>query len=278
MMGSFWMQMLPIFDLMEHLPLPAFRRSKKAREELDAIIYRMIDERRTHPKDHGDLLSMLLMAQDEEGGGERMTDLQVRDEAMTIFLAGHETTANALAWTWYLLGEAPDVEARLHEEVDRVLGGRLPTLADVPRLSFAEQVVTEAMRLYPPAWIIGRRAIAEYPVRDYLVPARGIVIVSPYILQRDARFFAEPESFCPERWTPEFKASLPPFAYFPFGGGARRCIGESFAWMELVLVLSTIAQRWKMRLVPGHPVVPQPVVTLRLKHGLRMTLEKRDHN
>jgi len=275
-MGSFWMQMLPFFDLMEHLPLPAFRRSKKAREELDALIYRMIDERRSHPTDHGDLLSMLLMAQDEEAGGERMTDQQVRDEAMTIFLAGHETTANALAWTWYLLGEARDVEARLHEEVDRVLGGRLPTLADVPRLLVAEQVVTEAMRLYPPAWIIGRRAIDEYPVGDYVVPARGIVIVSPYILQRDGRFFADPESFRPDRWTPEFKASLPPFAYFPFGGGARRCIGEAFAWMELVLVLSTIAQRWKMRLVPGHPVVPQPVVTLRLKHGLKVTLERRD--
>jgi cytochrome P450 len=274
-MGSFWMQMLPFFDLIEHLPLPAFRRSKKAREELDKIIYGMINERRRNPSDRGDLLSMLLLAQDEEAGGERMTDQQVRDEAMTIFLAGHETTANALSWTWYLLGGAPDVEARLHDEVDRVLGGRLPTLADMPRLPFVEQVVTEAMRLYPPAWIIGRRAIAEYPVRDYVIPARGIVIMSPYILQRDGRFFPDPDSFRPERWTPEFKAALPPFAYFPFGGGARRCIGESFAWMELVLVMSTLAQRWKMRLVPGHPVVPQPAVTLRIRDGLKMVLERR---
>ena len=274
-LSSFWLQMLPFFDLMERLPLPAFRRSKQARAELDAIIYGMIHERRKNPTDRGDLLSMLLLAQDEEAGGERMTDEQVRDEAMTIFLAGHETTANALSWTWYLLSGAPEVEARLHEEVDRVLGGRLPTLADVPKLAVVEQVVTEAMRLYPPAWIIGRRAIDEYPVRDYVVPARGIVVFSPYLIQRDGRFFTDPESFRPERWTPEFKASLPPFAYFPFGGGARRCIGESFAWMELVLVMSTIAQRWRMRLVPGHPVVPQPAVTLRIKHGLKMTLESR---
>jgi cytochrome P450 len=274
-LGSFWLQMLPFFDLMEHLPLPAFRRSKQARAELDAIIYGMIHERRKNPTGHDDLLSMLLLAQDDEAGGERMSDEQVRDEAMTIFLAGHETTANALSWTWYLLSGAPDVEARLHEEVDRVLGGRLPTLADVPKLPFVEQVVTEAMRLYPPAWIIGRRAIDEYPVRDYLVPARGIVVFAPYLIQRDGRFFQDPESFRPDRWTPEFKASLPAFAYFPFGGGARRCIGESFAWMELVLVMSTLAQRWKMRLVPGHPVVPQPAVTLRLKHGLKMTLQRR---
>ena len=181
---------------------------------------------------------MLLMAQDEEGDGGGMTDQQVRDEAMTIFLAGHETTANALAWTWYLLSGAPDVEARLHEEIDRVLGGRLPTVADMPTLPFVEQVVTESMRLYPPAWIIGRRAIEDYRSAATCVPARSIVVMSPYVLQRDARFFPEPERFDPDRWTPEFKAALPPFAYFPFGGGPRRCIGESFAWMELVLVLA----------------------------------------
>jgi len=178
-MGSFWMTMLPFSDLMEHLPLPAFRRSKKARAELDAIIYGMIDERRKNPSNRGDLLSMLLTAQDEEADGAGMTDQQVRDEAMTIFLAGHETTANALAWTWYLLSGAPEAEARLHEEVDRVLGGRLPTLADVPNLPYVEQVVPESMRLYPPAWLIGRRAIEEFAVRDYTVPARSVVVMSP---------------------------------------------------------------------------------------------------
>jgi len=274
-LNSFWTTMLPFADLLEKLPIGVLKRGRAARAELDSIIYGLIAERRKTPGDRGDLLSMLLLAQDEEQGGQRMTDAQVRDEAMTIFLAGHETTANALAWTWYLLSGAPAVEARLHEELDRVLGGRTPTLADLPRLTVVEQVIAESMRLYPPAWMIGRRAIDEYAVQGHVLPPRTIVLVSPYVLQRDARFFPEPERFLPERWTPEFKQALPPFAYFPFGGGTRRCIGEAFAWMELILVTAALAQRWRLRLVPGHPVVPQPVVTLRLKHGLRMTLERR---
>jgi cytochrome P450 len=274
-MESFWTLMLPFADLLEHLPVPVLRRSRAARATLDALIYGMIAERRQRPGDRGDLLSMLLLAQDEEAGGAGMSDVQVRDEVMTIFLAGHETTANALTWLWYLLGQSPDIEARLHAEVDRVLGGRLPSLDDVPALSFVERVVTEAMRLYPPAWIIGRRAVQDYRFRDYLVPARSLVIMSPYVIHRDARWYPDPERFDPDRWTPEFKAALPPFAYLPFGGGARRCIGESFAWMELVLVASTIAQQWRLTPVPGHPVVPQPVVTLRLKHGLQVKLSRR---
>ena len=274
-MNSFWLQMLPFQNLVERLPLPVLRRSRAARAELDAIIYRMIAERRQSPTDRGDLLSMLLMAQDEEGGSGGMTDLQVRDEAMTIFLAGHETTANALSWTWYLLSGAPEAETELHREIDRVLGGRLPAVSDIPSLPYVEKVVTEAMRLYPPAWIIGRRALEDYQIDEYVVPARSILVICPYVLQRDARYFPEPDRFSPARWTEEFKASLPPFAYCPFGGGARRCIGESFAWMELVLVVATIAQRWRLRLVPGHPVVPQPVVTLRMKHGLKMTVSAR---
>jgi cytochrome P450 len=277
-MASFWTLMLPFADLLERLPLPALRRSRAAREELDAIIYGMIGERRRQGRDRGDLLSMLLLAQDEEAGGARMTDQQVRDEAMTLFLAGHETTANALAWTWFLLGRSPEVEARLHEEVDRVLqGDRPPAVEDLPSLSFAERVATESMRLYPPAWIIGRRAVADYRIREYLAPAGSLFVMSPYILQRDARYFRDPEVFDPDRWTPEFKASLTPFAYLPFGGGARRCIGESFAWMELVLVLSAVARRWTIRPLPDHPVVPQPVVTLRMKHGLKATVHRRDH-
>jgi cytochrome P450 len=275
-MKTFWMTMLPFFDNLEKLPIPALARGRRARAELDRIIYGMIAERRRRPGDRGDLLSMLLMAQDVEGDGSGMTDTQVRDEAMTIFLAGHETTANALSWTWYLLGEHPAVEARMHAEIDRVLGGRLPTIDDVPRLPVVEQVVTEAMRLYPPAWIIGRRALVPYEIGGYRAPARSIFVFSPYIIQRDARWYPEPERFVPERWTAEFKASLPPFAYLPFGGGQRRCIGDQFAWTELSLVLATIAQRWKLRLVPGHPVAPQAVVTLRLKHGLKMTVHSRD--
>ena len=274
-LASFWTTMLPFPDLLEKLPIPVVQRGKAARDRLDAIIYGLIAERRKSPGDRGDLLSMLLLAQDEEQGGRGMTDRQVRDEAMTIFLAGHETTANALAWTWYLLSQSGEVEARLHEEIDRVLGGRTPTVADLPKLTFVEQVITESMRLYPPAWIVGRRAVGPYAVGGYTLPARCLVLLSPYVLHRDARFFAEPETFRPERWTLEFKQSLPPFAYFPFGGGTRRCIGEAFAWMELVLVAAFIAQRWRLRLEPGHPVVPQPVVTLRMKHGLRMTVERR---
>ena len=273
-MESFWMMMLPFAEVLERLPVPKLRRARMARARLDAIIYRMIADRRASGRDHGDLLSMLLTAQDEDEGGG-MTDQQVRDEAMTIFLAGHETTANALTWTWYLLGSAPDVEAKLHAELDRVLHGRLPTMKDLGALSYVERVVTEAMRLYPPAWIIGRRAIAEYQLGDYVVPPRSILVMSPYIMHRDPRFYADAERFDPDRWTPEFRAALPKFAYFPFGGGPRQCIGESFAWMELILVVATIAQQRQLRLVPGHPVVPQPLITLRAKHGMRMTIHSR---
>ena len=271
---SFWMMMLPFADLLERLPVPKLRRARIARARLDKIIYGMIAERRASGRDHGDLLSMLLAAQDEDDHG-MMTDSQVRDEAMTIFLAGHETTANALMWTWYLLSGAPDVASTLHDEVDRVLQGRLPDVADIGSLPYIERVVTESMRLYPPAWLIGRRAIADYPIGPYVAAARSILVMSPYIIQRDARYYAEPERFNPDRWTPAFKASLPKFAYFPFGGGPRQCIGETFAWMELILIVATIAQRWDLRLVPGHPVELQPLITLRAKHGMRMTVTRR---
>jgi cytochrome P450 len=268
------MRLRPFADVIERLPVPRLRRARMARARLDAMIYRMIADRRASGRDHGDLLSMLLTAQDEDDGGV-MTDQQVRDEAMTIFLAGHETTANALTWTWYLLSENPECARRLHDEVDGVLQGRLPTVEDLPNLPYIERAVTEAMRLYPPAWLIGRRAIAEYAFGPYVAPPRAILIMSPFIVQRDARFYRDPERFDPDRWTAEFKASLPPFAYFPFGGGPRRCIGESFAWMELILIVATIAQRWDLRLVPGHPVAAQPLITLRAKHGMRMALAAR---
>jgi cytochrome P450 len=276
-MESFWTLMLPLSSVIERLPLPHIRRSRAARAELDAIIYGFIHERRASGRDHGDLLSMLLMAQDDEDRGRGMTDRQVRDEAMTIFLAGHETTANALMWTWYLLSQSPDVARALHEEIDRVLAGRTPSIADLPSLPTVERVVTESMRLYPPAWIVGRRAIAPYTIDGYTLPARSIVIMSQWIVHRDRRWYADPERFDPGRWTPAFKAALPQFAYFPFGGGPRRCIGESFAWMELMLMVATIARRWRFQLVEGHPVVPQPLVTLRSKHGMQMiAIERRE--
>ena len=271
LMDSFWTLMLPFGATLQRLPIPQMRRGRKARERLDAIIYGIIRERRANLGDRGDLLSMLLMAQDDQDRGRGMTDRQVRDEAMTIFLAGHETTANALTWTWYLLSQSPDVERQLHEEIDAALKGRLPTVADIDRLPYTNRVVTESMRLYPPAWMIGRRAVNEYRIGPYYVPSRSIIVMSQWIVHRDPRHYADPERFDPDRWTPEFKAALPRFAYFPFGGGPRQCIGESFAWMELVLLVATFAQQWRFELVPGHPVVPQAAVTLRPKYGMRMT-------
>jgi cytochrome P450 len=277
-MDSFWTTMLPFADVLERLPVPRLRRARKARERLDEIIFRLIAERRAEGaalERRGDLLSLLLLAQDEEDQNRGMTDRQVRDEAMTIFLAGHETTANALTWTWYLLSGAPEAARCLHAEVDRVLNGRTPLVTDIPALRYVEQVVTESMRLYPPAWLIGRRAIEEYRIGDFTFPARTIFVTSPYVIHRDARYFVDPERFDPSRWTPAFRSGLPRFAYFPFGGGPRQCIGEGFAWVELILVVATIAQRWSLRRVPGHPVIPQPVVTLRTRHGVRMVPELR---
>jgi cytochrome P450 len=266
---------LPFGELLERLPLPATLRFRKARARLDATIYRLIEERRRAGGDRGDLLSMLLLAQDTEGDGGRMTDLQLRDEAMTIFLAGHETTANAMAWTWYLLAQHPDVEARVHAEIDTALGGRIPGADDLPLLPYTRMVLAESMRLYPPAWIVGRRAIGPFDANGYTIPARSIVLLSQYTMHRDARWFPDPERFDPERFTPERQAARPKFAYFPFGGGPRVCIGEQFAWMEGLILLATIAQRWRLRLVPDHPIALQPIITLRPKHGIRMIVEAR---
>jgi cytochrome P450 len=266
---------LPFAQTMERLLFRRFGRFKDARARLDSTIYRIIEERRATGCDRGDLLSMLLMARDEEGDGRGLTDLQVRDEAMTLFLAGHETTANALTWTWYLLSQHTEVERKLHSELDQVLGGRLPTFDDVPRLVYTEMVFAEAMRLYPPAWTLGRRALNDYTAGSYTLPARSILLMSPYVMHHDARFFPEPFKFDPERWKPEAREARPKFSYFPFGGGPRVCVGESFAWMEGVLLISSIAQQWKMRLAPGQRVEPKPLITLRPKYGMSMKLEQR---
>ena len=270
---SFWISLLPLSDLLEHLPFGPPRRARAARARLDKVIYDLIAERRRSGEPRADLLSILLRARDEERVG--LSDRQVRDEAMTLLLAGHETTANALAWTWYLLAQTPDAEARLHDEIDRVLAGRLPTVGDLGMLEWTEKVALESMRLYPPAWVIGRRAMEAYGIDGYQLPPRAIVLMSQYVVHRDPRFYEEPERFRPERWTPPFKAQLPAFAYFPFGGGPRQCIGESFARMELVLVLATLAQQCTFRLTPGHHVEPQPMITLRARHGIRATVHTR---
>ncbi|MDQ6829252.1 MAG: cytochrome P450, partial [Gemmatimonadota bacterium] len=212
---------------------------------------------------------------DSEGDNGQMTDLQIRDEAMTIFLAGHETTANALTWTWYLLSRHPGVETKMHAEIDAALAGRLPSADDLPALPYTRMVLAESMRLYPPAWIIGRRALAEYAVGGYVIPPRSIVLMSQYITHRDARWFPDPERFDPERFAGDAQMARPKFSYYPFGGGVRQCIGEGFAWMEGIILLATIAQRWTLRLVPGHKVELQPMVTLRPKHGMMMRCEAR---
>jgi cytochrome P450 len=270
-MESLSTRILPLGTVLEKLPLPGIRRMKACRAKLDEIVYRLINERRASGMEHDDLLQMLLIAQDEEDSTARMTDEQVRDEVMTIVLAGQLTTANALSWTWYLLSKHQEVENRLHEELDRVLGNGLPALADLKALLYTEKVITESLRLYPPAWMTPRRALDDYQIGGYIAPARSIVMMSQYVMHRDARYFPEPLRFDPERWTPEFRAALPKYAYFPFGGGPRGCIGEGFAWMEMIFVVATLAQQWKLRLVPGQRVVPQPLIALRPKHGLSMT-------
>lgn len=266
--------LLPLADLLEHLPIPSVRRFARARARLDATIYRLIGERRASGEDHGDLLSMLLLARDEDDGGQ-MTDEQVRDEALTIFLAGHETTANALAWTWYLLSQNPDAERRFHAELDSVPAGRTLTLDDLPHLPFTRKVLAETLRLYSPAWVVGRRALSEYQIGDYTLKRGDIVLMAQAVMHTDPRFWDRPETFDPDRWTPDAEAARPKFAYFPFGGGSRVCIGEQFAWMEAILLLAALGRQWKMRLAPGQVVATQPIITLRPKFGMKMALERR---
>jgi len=266
---------LPRAEDLLHLPIPGLMRFKRARKRLDTVVYRMIEEHRATGIDSGDLLSMLLASRDEEEDHSGMTDEQLRDEVLTIFLAGYETVANALAWTWLLLAQNPDAEAKLHVEIDTVLGRRLPTLDDIPHLRYAEMVLAESMRLYPPAWAMGRQATCDVEIGPYKLPAGTYVFFSQYIIQRNADFFPEPLKFDPERFTTERKAGRPRFSYFPFGGGSRQCIGESFAWMEAILSLVTLAQRWRLKLIPDQKIDVQPKITLRPKYGIHMVPEMR---
>lgn len=274
MMPMFSRALLPWAELLARLPLPSNRRFQAAHARLDETIYRIINAHRTKGLDQGDLVSMLLLAQDEDDGGS-MTDKQIHDEALTIFLAGHETTAVALSYAWYLLAQHPDVEAKLHAEIDGVLQGRLPTVDDLPQLPHTEMILAEAMRLYPPAYALGRRAINDFDLGPYCVPAGSTIIMSQWVMHRDARYFPDPTRFDPERWTPQAKEKRPKFSYFPFGSGPRICIGEAFAWMELTLLLATLAQQWRLHLVPGFELEFQPLITLRPKNGIPMFLERR---
>jgi cytochrome P450 len=240
---------------------------------VDAAIQRFVDERRASKEDKGDLLSMLLAAQDEDG--TTMTDRQVRDEAMTLFGAGHETTAVTLMWTWYLLSQHPEVEARLHEELAEVLNGRLPTLEDLSRLKYTEMVIKESMRLYPPAWGTSRNPVQDVTLGGYTVAKGSSIFVNIYGMHRDARYFADPLVFDPERFSPEREKDIPKYAYIPFGGGPRVCIGNAFAMMEAKLVLAVLAQRFQLELAPGHIVKPQRQFTLRSQYGMKMIVRER---
>ena len=256
-------------------PTPRNRRANREYAFLDSLVYRIISERQSqgNSKHHSDLLSLLMGAMDEDG--TQMSPQQLRDETMTIFLAGHETTALTLAWTWYLLSENPLAEARLHEELLSVLNGRAPEIRDLERLPYLQAVVNEVLRLYPPAYLLARTSIAPCNIGGYDFPTGTTVLASQWVMHRDARYFDDPGAFRPERWLDGLMGRLPAGAYFPFGDGPRRCIGQSFALMESALVTATVAQHFRFRLVPGHPVVPEPLVTLRPRHGIRMTLEAR---
>jgi cytochrome P450 len=255
------------------LPTPTNIRVERAIRQIEKVLYRMIAEKRASGRDAGDLLSMLLAAQDEDGS--RMTDKQLRDEAITLFLAGHETTANALSWTWWLLAQNPAAETKLHAELRAVLAGRAPSFDDLPKLVYTNHIITESMRLYPPAWGTARTAIEDLEIAGYAVPKGSGVSFTQWTVHRDSRWYEAPEEFRPERWEGDLLKRIPRFAYFPFGGGPRQCIGNSFALMEMALTLATIAQRYRFRLVAGHPVVPLASITLRPRYGIRVVLEAR---
>ncbi len=265
-------------DILHRLPLPASRRFKREADFLDRVAYRMIEERRQADDAGNDLLSFLLNVREQEKDSEEsgyMTDRQVQDEITTILAVGHETVTTALTWTWYLLAVHPEIQSRFHAELDAVLGGHPPTVADLPNLTYTEQIITESMRLYPPVWRMGRVALEQFEVAGYQIPTGALFCISPFITHHDSRWFANPMEFRPERWTPEFRGTLHRHAYFPFGGGPRRCIGEGFAWMEAKLIMATVGQQWHMRHDPKHKIGFDLLFTLRPQRGMPLFLERR---
>ena len=274
--GLLEIAVLPFAALVDLFPLTHVRRFRAARAKLDRVVHDLIERRRRDGGNRGDVVSLLLAARDE-GNAERMSDSQVRDEVVTLLLASHETTANAVAWTWFLLARHAGDEARLHAEIDTVLGaGGRPTAAHVPDLLFARMVLAESMRLYPPAWLIARVAVEDHEARGFSVRKGAIVVVSPWVAHRNRTHFPDPERFEPDRWGVERDSGRPRFSYFPFGGGSRGCMGEAFAWMEGVILLAVVAQRWRFRLLDesAHPEM-HPGLTLTPKSGIRVKVERR---
>ena len=262
-----------VFALPTSLPTPRNRRLRQALRTLDTWVYRLIDERSFTWQDRQDLLSQLLGTRDATTG-ERMSRDQLRHEVMTLFIAGHTTVAAALAWTWSLLAQHPDVEHALQAELATVLGGRPPTAHDLPALRYTTMIIEEGLRLYPPTWVTARTPWADDEIGGYQLPAHAVLLLSAYVLHRHPALWENPERFDPERFTPERSRDRPRFAYFPFGGGPRRCIGQRLAMMEMVLIVAMIAQHYQLRLVPGYPIEPEPLITLRPRHGVLMTLHQ----
>lgn len=269
-LGSGGRMLLP--PILRLLPTPDNLRYRVAARQLDGIVYGLIRQRRASGQIGDDLLSQLLQAQDKVGG---MTDQQLRDEVMTLLLAGHETTAVSLSWIWYLLAQYPEVEKKLCSELRGVLNGKSPEMQDLSKLPYTERVVKEAMRLYPPAWAVVRKALKNCEIGGYPVPAGATVVMSQWVTHRDPRYYEQPDRFNPDRWLDERAKAAPKFAYFPFGGGPRTCIGASFAGMEAALVLATIAQRFQIRVAQDSPVEAVPTITLRPRHGIQVVLARR---
>ena len=260
----------------ESWPTARNKRAQRERGYLDSLVYRIIQERQSQPPSNGrgDLLSLLMSAMDEDG--TQMTPKQLRDETMTLFLAGHETTAQMLAWTWYLLAENPGAEARLHQELRDVLQGRPPVPSDFMKLPYLHALMHEVLRLYPPAYITARTSVEPCQIAGYDFPSGSTMLMSQWVMHRDTRYYSDPDAFRPERWLAGLADQLPAGAYFPFGDGPRRCIGQGFAMLEAAIVIASLAQRFTFRLVSGHPVVPEPLITLRPRHGIRMILHSRN--
>jgi cytochrome P450 len=274
LMQAFVVRTASLLSLPHWLPTPMNIRVERAIRRLERILHAVIAERRKSGEDRGDLLSMLLRAQDEESG-RRMTDTQLRDEVMTLFMAGHETTANTLAWTWFLLSQHPEAEARLNEELETVLAGKPPEFADLTRLPYTENVINETLRVFPTVWMVGRENIEPVELGGYEIPVGTTLLMPQWVIHRDARWFADPDEFRPERWEGGLMQRLHRYAYFPFGGGPRICIGNNFALMEAALVLATVAQKFRLRLAEDARVTPLATMTLRPAHGVKVVLSKR---
>jgi cytochrome P450 len=261
------------FSLPESIPTKENVHFRKMLTTLDKTVYDIIQERRNNPKEAKDLLSMLMTACDEETG-EMMNNEQLRDEVMTMFLAGHETTASSLTWTWYLLSKNPIARRCIQQELKDVLAERLPTFEDLPKLQYTQLVVKESLRIYPSVWLFLRSAIEDDEIAGYHIPAKSIMILCPYITHRDNRFWENPEGFDPERFALDKITKMPRFAYFPFGGGPHICIGNEFAMMEIQLILATVMQKYQLDLLPGQVVEIEPLITIRPRHGLMMKAKK----